>query len=308
MTILDCHLHVYDYPDHFVGDIYTNLSGARERGLTEAQIKESSDRRASRLLKEMKEAGVDKGLVLGLKSGTTLGIEVPNEFVAAEVKPHRNKLYWACAVNFIDPNAPAEVERCVKELGAVALGEIGPGYAHFSIADERAFQVYEVARSLDVPILIHAGPTFPSNTHRKYGNLEALDEVCINFPQLKIVLCHFGEPYCEEATHLMAKHANLYADISILPFVAGLSSMVKPVIPYPYFGMDHHLLYHFTVAARNPNKLLYASDVQDQKEAIEAFQGVNPRLKKMGLPTIPQDNFDRIFHENWKQVFTSIKP
>ncbi|MBI4298587.1 MAG: amidohydrolase family protein [Chloroflexi bacterium] len=307
MTILDCHVHTWLYPDHYPGDVFLKFIGGRPPGLSEAQFKEASTRRAPRILKEMKEAGVDKALVVGLKSGTTLGMDVPNEFVAKEVKSYPDKLSWACAVNFLDPNAPAEVERCVKDLGAVALGEIGPGYGFFRIDDERCFPVYEVVRSLDVPMCIHAGPTIPSNTMLKYTDLEALDSVCANFPELKIVLCHFGEPHCEEAAHLMAKHTNLYADISMLPFAAGISTIFPTTVSYPYFALDHPLLFYFSVPARNRDKLIFGSDVQHPKEAIEGFQGVNPRLEKMGLPKIPQDAFDRIFHENWKQVFTKIK-
>ncbi|MBI4298906.1 MAG: amidohydrolase family protein [Chloroflexi bacterium] len=308
MTILDPHVHTWVYPDHFPGDAYLKFSGARERGLTDAQIKQANDRRADRILREMGEAGVDKAVVVGFKGGTTLGQEVPNEFIAKEVKPHPGKLYWVCAVNLIDPNAPAEVERCVKELGAIGLGEIGPGYGHFSVDDERCFPVYEVCRSLDVPISIHAGPAAPRNTHIKYGNLEALDEVCVNFPELKVVLCHFGEPHYEEAAHLMAKHPNLYADVSMMPSGAGLwATRPAPPVLMPFLHLDLPLLNYFSMPSRSHNKLLWASDVQHPKESMAAFRGVNQRLKERGYPTIPENFMENIFHENWKQVFTKIK-
>ena len=304
--ILDCHLHTWLYPDHFPDDVYVNFTGARQRGLSEEEIKQSADRRADRLLREMEEAGVDKGLVVGLKSGSTLGMEVPNEFVAEEVKPYPDKLSWACAVVMTEEGAAAEVEKCVKELGAVALGEIGPGYGHYRLDDPRCFPVYEVARSLDVPLLIHAGPTSPRTTHVKYGSLEALDEVCVNFPELKIVLCHFGEPHCEEAAHLMAKHLNLYADISMLPFAAGMSPGRTPTVSVPFFQLDHPLLFYFSVPARDKDKLIWGSDIQNPKDSLEAFRGVNQRLEKMGWPRIPEDAFERMFHENWRKAFTKI--
>ena len=247
-----------------------------------------------RVLREMKEAGGDKGLVLGLRGPITIGIDVPNEDIAKAVKPHAGKLYWGPAVILTDSGAAAaEVEHCIKDLGAVAVGGIGPGYGNFRI---------------DVPILIHAGPVFPQNTRLHYGDLLAMDEVCVSFPEMKIVLCHFGEPHYEEAGHLLAKHPNLYADISMMPFGAGLSSSPNsPPVVYPFPHLDEPFLYYFSTPACNHNKLLWASDVQHPKESMEAFRGVNQRLKQKGWPSIPENLLERLFSENWMQVFTKIK-
>ena len=304
--ILDCHIHAWVYPDHFPNDVFLKYIRGLLPDITEEEIKRGQDRRAERLLREMDEARVDKALVVGLKSGTTLGMEVPNEFIASEVRPHPERLSWACAVDLTADGAASEAERCVNELGAVALGEIAPAYGHYSANDPRCFPVYEAARSLDVPILMHAGPTPPPNSRLRFGDLQALDDVCVNFPELKIVLCHFGEPYFEEATYLMVKHRNLYADLSLLPWGAGLGSLNPPVVAFPYFQLDRPMLFYFTVPAPRRHKLLWGSDAQNLKESLDSFWGVNGRLESLGLPTIPEDAFQRIFHENWREVFTKI--
>ena len=308
MTILDCHVHVLRYPDHFPDNVYVDFTGARQRGVSEEEIKRSADRPVERVLREMEEAGSDKALVLGLKSGTTLGWEVPNEYIGEVVKPHSDRLAWACAVVMTEEGAADEVQRCVKELGAVAIGEIGPGYGHFRIDDPRCYPVYEVARSLDVPLVIHAGPVVPPTAYLKYGNLEALDEVCVKFPDLKIVLCHFGQPYYQEAAHLMAKHPNLYADTSLMVRGSGLGSAgpTSPTMTYTPLHLEHPLLYYFSLPARDRDKLLWASDVELPKDALEGMRGVNKRLDEHGLPKIPQDAIERMFHENWLKVFPKI--
>ena len=307
--ILDCHLHSWRYPTHFPGDVYVQFTGMRNQGLSAEEIGQRADRSAERLLREMEEAGVDKGLALGLKSEDTLGIEVPNEFLAEEVKPHQDKLYWACCVVMTEEGAADEVKRCVEDLGAVALSEIGPGYAHFAIDDPRCFPVYEVARSLDVPVSIHAGPVSPMNSRLKYGDLNALDEVCVSFPELKVILCYMGEPHYEQASHLLAKHPNLYADVSMMPYGAGLSRLTgtrEPAMQYPLLHLDSPLLFYFSLPTRYTHKLMWASDVQNPKESMEGFLGVNGRLKEAGLPTIPEDAIERMFHENWQRVFPKI--
>ncbi|MBI4298627.1 MAG: amidohydrolase family protein [Chloroflexi bacterium] len=311
MAILDCHDHAWRYPEHFnVARLRANLP-LEQRSMGEEEIKKMRDRPVEVVLNAAKEGSVDHTLILGLKSGDTIGAEVPNEWIAEAVKPYPSKLWWAAAVVMTQPGAAAEAERCIRDLGAVALGEIGPAYAHYSIDDPRCFPVYEVAQSYDIPMLIHAGPVGSRNGHVKYGDLSALDEVCINFPELKVVLCHLGgqlEPRYEQATHLLGKHPNLYADLSGMPRSAGLGTMPNPpAVVYPFSHLDHPILFYFSHPARNQNKLLWGTDMQRSKESIEAFGGINSRLKKMGLPTIPEVALERIFHENWRPVFTKIK-
>ncbi|MBI4299199.1 MAG: amidohydrolase family protein [Chloroflexi bacterium] len=308
MTILDCHLHYFRYPDHFPNKSYGQQF--RQQGMSEAQIKERVDRPAERVFKEMQEAKIDIGLVLGLKGATTIGIDVPNEEVAKSVKPYAGKLYWAPGLILTDAHAAVEAEHCIKNLGAVAIGETGPRYEHFSIDDPRCFRVYEVARSYDVPVMIHAGIVGGSMAGlRNGGDLSAMDEVCLNFPELKVILCHFGHPFFHEATDLMAKHPNLYSDISGVPGRARQPSagVNTPPVFYPFAHAYEPFLIYFSTPARNHNKLLWATDVSVPKEHLEGFHNINPGLKQMGLPTIPEDRMEKILHENWKPVFTKIK-
>lgn len=305
--ILDCHVHGWKYPDHFVHDFYFNKVVAHTRGQENMEeAKKHADRQAPRILASMDEAGIDRSLVIGMKSVKTLGIEVPNEFLADQVKPHSDRLSWACCVDMSEPDALSEVEHCVKGLGAVALGEIGPAYCNYRLDDRRCYPVYEVVRSLDVPLLIHAGPTLSSNAYHAHSDLVALDTLCVDFPELKVVLCHFGEPNYEEAAHLLIKHPNLFADISMMTYYAGVNPNRPARVTAPHLHLDYPLLYYFSQPARDTDKLIFGSDMENPKAALDGFGQVNGRLEKMGMPSIPKDAFHRMFHENWKRVFTKI--
>ena len=81
--------------------------------------------------------------------------------------------------------------------------------------------------------------------------LAAVDDVAIQFPSLKIVICHLGYYRYEETCYLVAKHPNVYADISWLCGIAGLEKptvgvVTSPQVDYPVF----HLL--GTTATRRP--------------------------------------------------------
>ena len=305
--IFDCHTHHFRYPDHFPDDKYVTDAIIPLRGEEAAEeTRQHLDRPASVILDLMDEAGVDKSLVLGFKAPETMYIDVANNDLAEEVKPHRERLSWACCVVMTEPDAAKEVERCVKELGAAAIEEIGPGYALHRMDDPRCFPVYEVAQSLDVPILIHAGQNQPSNTLFDHGDLAALDAVCVKFPNVTIVLCHFGDPFYQEGAFLLSKHENLYADVSQMPGHAGLSPRKPARVSAPSLHIDLPLLYYFSMPLGDTDKLLWGSDMDTPKESLDGFRGVNGRLEKMGMPKIPEDALHRMFHENWQRVFTKI--
>ena len=305
--ILDCHTHHFRYPEHFPDDRYVTDVIIPLRGEEAAdEIRKHLDRPASVILDLMDEAGVDKSLVLGFKAPETRYIDVAHDDLAKEVEPHGDRLSWACCVVMTEPNAATEVERCVKELGAVALGEVGPGYALHRMDDPRCFPVYEVAQSLDVPLLIHAGQSQPATAFFDHGDLKALDNVCVKFPGVKIVLCHFGDPFYQEAAFLLSKHHNLFADVSQMPGHAGVNPNKPARVTVPFFHLDNPLLYYFSMPIGDTDKLLWGSDMDTPKESMDGFSGVNGRLEKMGMPTIPEDAFHRMFHENWQRVFTKI--
>ena len=305
--ILDCHVHCYRYPEHFPEDKYIQEVIIPQRGLEAAEeVRQSLPTPASKIISGMEEAGVDKSLALAIKAGATAGVDVPNDYLAEEVKPHSDKLFWACSVVMTDPGAPAEVERCVKELGAVAIGELGPAYAGYRLDDPRCYPVYEVARSLDMPLVIHAGTTIPNTSYLEHADLSALDTVCVDFPELKVVLAHFGGPFYQEASFLLMKHPNLFADVSLMAGLAGLIPGRPARVSAPFLHLDFPLLYYFSQPAGDTDKLLWGSDNEGAKGSIEGFLGVNKRLEKMGVSTIPDDALERMFHENWQRVFPKI--
>ena len=306
MTILDCHNHSWLYPEHFNLKVRRANMMPEDRNRSEEENKQASNRPVERILQGM-EGAVEKTLILGLKSGETLGMEVPNEYLAEAVKPYPGKLYWAAAAIFTEDGAADHIQHCIKDLGAVAIGETGPGYGNFDLDDRRCFPVYEVARSLDIPLVIHAGPNRSRWGRLKNTLLTAVDEVAINFPELRIALCHMGFPHYEEGAFIIAKHENVYGEISWLAGIAGLSpGRYEPVVRVPYFHLDYPILYYLSQTFGVKDKLIWGTDGADPATDIANVRGINKRLEKQGMPTIPPDVIERIFQENWRKVFTKI--
>jgi predicted TIM-barrel fold metal-dependent hydrolase len=80
--------------------------------------------------------------------------------------------------------------------------------------DKRLWPFYEKACELDVALTIHTGMSYVCPQPTKYTIPILLDDVCLDFPDLKIIAYHMGWPYQEELMGLAGKHKNLYLSLS----------------------------------------------------------------------------------------------
>jgi predicted TIM-barrel fold metal-dependent hydrolase len=77
------------------------------------------------------------------------------------------------------------------------------------VNDPKMYPLYAAAIELDIPVVINggtAGPRLPSACQ----HVELFDIVCYDFPELKLVMRHGGEPWEALAVKLMLKWPNLY--------------------------------------------------------------------------------------------------
>jgi predicted TIM-barrel fold metal-dependent hydrolase len=79
-------------------------------------------------------------------------------------------------------------------------------------------KVYKFCQSHHLPILIHQGTTFVRTGPLRYALPLQLDEIAIEFPELKMIIAHLGHPWIAETLVVIRKHPNLYSDISALHY------------------------------------------------------------------------------------------
>lgn len=77
----------------------------------------------------------------------------------------------------------------------------------------------EIAIEYDVPVMFRPGDTYAPTGRVKYSRPLHIDDVAADFPELKIVICHVGNPWIKDCMEMVYKNQNGYADISGL--VAG---------------------------------------------------------------------------------------
>ncbi|MBW2274960.1 MAG: amidohydrolase [Deltaproteobacteria bacterium] len=160
----------------------------------------------------MDEAGVGVGLLTAWWGPQ--GALISNDEVASWVAEHPERLVGVASVDLARPmDAVRELRRCVGELGFRAL-RIIPWLWGLPPDDRRYYPLYAECIELDVPFCLqvgHTGPLLSSETGRPIPYLE---NVALEFPELRIVAGHIGAPWTQEIISLATKFPNLYIDTS----------------------------------------------------------------------------------------------
>jgi predicted TIM-barrel fold metal-dependent hydrolase len=150
-------------------------------------------------IREMDKWGVDMGLVGAGPLTKEAQERYPGRFITSLE---------------IDPNDITGTVRKIREYKAEydlkALTTFPAGCnPQVPVDDRRYYPIYQECIDLDIPIISNAGiagPRFPS----KCQDVMLFDQVCYDFPELRIVMRHGAEPWEELAVKLMLKWPNLY--------------------------------------------------------------------------------------------------
>ena len=139
---------------------------------------------------------------------------ISNDEVAAMVSAQPDLYSGIAAVDLHSPmQAVRELRRCVKTLGFKGL-RILPWLWQLPPDDRRYYPLYAECIELCIPFCLqvgHAGPLMASEPGRP---IPYLDNVAVEFPELKIVGGHIGYPWTTEMIALATKYDNVYIDTS----------------------------------------------------------------------------------------------
>ncbi|OQX87595.1 MAG: hypothetical protein B6D55_02925 [Candidatus Omnitrophica bacterium 4484_70.2] len=167
------------------------------------------------VLKQMEEAKIKKCVILACYAPI---IYASNEFVAEVCKKFPEKFIGFASVNPHDEEAPQKLERAIKNLGLSGL-KLHPPLQNFYPHEKKYWPIYEKAEELNIPVIFHVGSTpFGSLVKLSQANPLLIDEIAINFPNLKIILTHLGTLWHNETFMVAEKNPNVYIDTSCYPY------------------------------------------------------------------------------------------
>ncbi len=165
------------------------------------------------MVRSMDEAGVELAALLAFDCETTHGWKVPNEMVADLVAQRPDRFVGFASV---DPNkhqlAVEELEHAVRDLGMRGL-KLHPPTQHFYPNDRAHYPLWAKAEELGIPVLVHTGHN-QSGGRMQYGDPTHLDEVALDFPNLRLILAHFGFPWVNQAISVTWIRRNCYLELS----------------------------------------------------------------------------------------------
>lgn len=167
-------------------------------------------------------------------------------------------------------------------LGYLPYGPDHPGYHPY----------YELAAQFDVPIIFHTGDTYSTVARLKYAQPLAIDDVAVDFPKVRFILAHFGNPWLLDAAEIVYKNKNVYADLSGLIVAepeelrdeekrAGIEDVINRV----------SVAFRYT---EKPERILYGSDWP--LVPMAAYRDIIRRI-------VPGQHHDRVFRENARELF-----
>jgi predicted TIM-barrel fold metal-dependent hydrolase len=139
---------------------------------------------------------------------------ISNDEVAGWVAAHPGRFAGLAAVPLDRPmQAVRELRRCVRELGFVGLRML-PWLWEVPPTDRRFYPLYAECVELGVPFCTQVGHTGPLRPSEPGRPIPYIDQIAIDFPELRIVGGHIGYPWTEEMVAVARKHENVYIDTS----------------------------------------------------------------------------------------------
>lgn len=191
-TIIDCHVHVNGY------ESLKNLS-------LDERIKALSD--------TMQANKVDQAIII---SSYKINEERPSTFHILESVKNYDNIHVVAGFSISNHDEKSIIEEYRQYLknGKIKGLKIYPGYEHYYPYDPKYQKVIDLCVEYDVPLMIHTGDTYTPHGKVRFAHPINVDDVAVDNPELKIIICHLGNPWFLDCQEVIYKNKNVYADIS----------------------------------------------------------------------------------------------
>ena len=142
------------------------------------------------------------------------GSLISNAEVFEFINQYPDRFIGIASVRLDQPvKAVRELRSCVIELGFKGL-RIIQWLWNLPATHAYYYPLFAECVELDIPVCMqvgHTGPLRPSEVGRP---IPYIDQVALDFPELKIVCGHIGYPWTTEMIAVATKHSNVYIDTS----------------------------------------------------------------------------------------------
>jgi hypothetical protein len=214
--LIDCHVHLNNYHE---------------------STRKPTQEHVQTLFDEMAKNGVDHAVVL---TSYKVDIDRPAVEDVFEILANDSRITLIEGLRWRGDNRTDlyQLEDHLRE-GITKGIKLYPGYDKYAINDPSLEAVFRIAAKYDVPVMIHCGDTFSKEAKVRQAHPLLVDDVAVDYPDVKFVICHLGSPWFQDTAEVLYKNENVYADISGLTlgditdrFEQYLAMRVKEMIMY----------------------------------------------------------------------------
>jgi uncharacterized protein len=130
--------------------------------------------------------------------------------LAGDLADHPVEVVAGCTAHVGDPRTGDTVARAVDAGARVVKLHCSVG--GYDADDPRLDPVWSVAAARSVPVVVHLGHA--TSGHTEADEVDAIEMVATRHPDCPVVLAHAGHRAHRRALGVMARHDNVYADLT----------------------------------------------------------------------------------------------
>ena len=169
------------------------------------------------------------------------------------VRPHTDRLFPIASISPLTSLPDVAVFKNMLANKLVYGLKLYLGYEYFYPCDERLFPYYQLLSDTGHPAIFHTGDTYSEVgcAKLKYAHPLHIDDLAVEFPNLKIVIAHMGYPWQIDAGQVCYKNKNVFVDISGLTYGS-----------FSEKGERHfqEIVQTFLQVSDRPDAMMYGSD------------------------------------------------
>lgn len=215
-------------------------------------------------LKMLSEAGVDRGVFIGLDLAPDFDFKIPIEYLAELERKHPDRI-----TAFPAMNPKKGIEAALDDIEEMAAHGL-KGFKAFPCfwgdpSDRRYYPLWERAVDKGLIAMFHMGSQIAPGARLKWCQPTLLDDVAMDFPELTIVIAHMGWPWIGETVMgLGRKNPNVYFDTGAL----------RPSLHFGDVDFTAKEGIYRYIERQIPGKVLYGSDFPngDPREMVSGFK------------------------------------
>ncbi len=165
---------------------------------------------------KMDKAGIERSLLIAVRAGDIGkkgGFEIPYKDVHDVCQAHPDRFSGLAGIDcHRGMQGLYDLEQAVREYGFVGA-HLYPHWCELPPDHAKYYPYYAKCCELDIPIMMQVGHNLVYSRTRRLPSVArpiTLDQVAIDFPELKLIGIHIGIPWTEEMISMCWKHENVY--------------------------------------------------------------------------------------------------